>query len=278
MRWALFTLLAGCVTPAVSLDAPIHPIDGSAPSIDTIDASACDTLALVATRWEGHPVALFVPVIHEASPAFMHLDSAAGFSILYLPEGTPWTAGAGEARIGCEVRSLDGWGVVDPGFDPALSVVGTLGGDWLFEAPTLLEADRLARSAPPPPWATTPLSARLVNDTLVVTMRVEGRERLLLLDTGAAYVVLDGEGARPGDVAAPFFDWNGDEVEAYLGSAELELGSEVTSVPVLRTPAFIGVSSAAASTGLPITGLLGLSAFQALYVDPAASALFLLPR
>jgi hypothetical protein len=168
--------------------------------------------------------------------------------------------------------------VVDPGFDPALSVVGTLGGDWLFEAPTLLEADRLARSAPPPPWATTPLSARLVNDTLVVTMRVEGRERLLLLDTGAAYVVLDGEGARPGDVAAPFFDWNGDEVEAYLGSAELELGSEVTSVPVLRTPAFIGVSSAAASTGLPITGLLGLSAFQALYVDPAASALFLLPR
>lgn len=275
MRWVLLTLLSGCATPVVSPDAPIHPIDASSPAIDAIDGSACDALALVATRWEGHPIALFVPVIHEARPVFMHLDSAAGFSILYLPKGTPWTLRAGEARIGCEDRALDGWGVVDPGFDPALSVVGTLGGDWLFEAPTLLEADRLARSAPPPPWATSPLPARLVNDTLVVTMRVEGRERLLLLDTGAAYVVLDGEGPRPGDVAAPFFDWNGDEVEAYLGSAELDLGSEVTSVPVLRTPAFIGVSSAAASTGLPITGLLGLSAFQALYVDPAASALFL---
>lgn len=240
--------------------------------------ASCDSLSLESTTWAGHPTALFVPVTHADAPSLMHLDSAAGFSILYLPEGTPWTTDAGRAQIGCEERGLDGWGVVDPGFGTSLPVVGTLGGDWLVEASTSIEDGTLVRPSPRPSWALEPLDAQLVDETLVVRVVVDDVERLLLLDTGAGLLLINGESGRPGDTEASFLDWNGDEVEAYLGTADLEMAGELSSVPVLRTPSFVGVEYAAEATGLPITGLLGLSGFDALYFDADLTELYLRPR
>ncbi len=251
---------------------------------DATDASQeCDAatpLRLEALTYQGLPMSLFVPALFQHSPSLMHLDSAAGFSILYLSEGTPWTTHAGEARIGCELRPLDGLGVIDPGFGTALPVVGTLGGDWLLEAPTTLDvaSGTIQRSASMPQGLGEDIVNQITQNTLVLTIQVAGVERHLLLDTGSGFTLLNGEGGEPGDVQANFVDWNGDEVEAYLGSAELSIGGAVGKVPVLRTPSFAGVEYAAESTGLPITGLLGLSSINMLHVDPAGPRVRILPR
>jgi hypothetical protein len=237
-------------------------------------------LELEKQSYQGLPMAIFVPVVYEHAPSLMHFDTAAGFSILYLAAGTPWTTNVGQVTIGCESRSLDGWGVVDPGFGTSLPVVGTIGGDWLLESATTIDVGlgRIWRNASMPAGLGEDVSHQVVDDTVIVTVQVEGEDRLLVLDTGAGFTLLNGEGGKPGDTQVNFLDWNGNEVEAYLGSAAISIGGADGTVPVLRTPSFVAIEYAAQSSGLDVTGLLGLSSIDMLHVDPAVSRVRIRPR
>ena len=156
-------------------------------------------------------------------------------------------------------------------------MLGSAGVDLLRGGPSLLDVRGKA-------WTRRPDAADLTavdgavspphvwdRGVIVVTAGLDGKPVRLVLDTGAGHSVWIGQQPRPGDVEVVTQDYLGRDLHLFQGTASLELGGVTRSLPVLRAPSFPGVEEDFAQRD--IQGLLGLSAFDALFVDEPSGTL-----
>lgn len=251
------------------------------------DPAACTDapLDLLATRWQGAPTALYVPATWDDAAVALHLDSASAYTVLFV-EGEPagWVDDAGTVTVGCDTLTLPGYrGLGQLPDVRGRAVVGMAGADWLLRSPVDLDirgAELRRFATAPATWETAPwVTYDLVGGEMLVDATFDGRPVRLVVDTGAAHAVWLGEAPEPGDVEVTTEDALGDPLTVWQGSAEIGLAGEAWEATMLRAERFPVLEAVSAQLGVPLDGLLGLSAFPGgrIYLDPASQRLYLPP-
>jgi hypothetical protein len=174
--------------------------------------------------------------------AWLALDTGSAGTFLYRKPGDPpYVAEAGTVRLGAKTVQLPGYGAEGIGPEMFLGkpILGILGVDFFLPRGEIdYPAGRVVAwgNRPIPGVTELPsLPLRVVGDLARVTVRVEGIELDLMLDTGAHDTVLLGVDGQPGDDAAAVGTADGAESPVYAGTALIELPHELPRrVPVLR--------------------------------------------
>ena len=155
------------------------------------------------------------------------------------------------------------------------------GFDLFLGAPTLLDVEAGLLSWPGGHGGADlgiALDHEIVGGVALVSARFDGVDVRLVLDTGAAHSLWVGVRPSPGDVPITVEDALGQSVTVYQGSVQLALADSLGAVTLLRAPTFPIVEELQRRLGGRVDGLLGLSAFRALYVDRGAGELRVLRR
>lgn len=225
-------------------------------------------------------MALYVPAFVGERASLLHLDSASSTTLLFARDATGWVSDYARATVGCETLSLPGYGGL--GVLPDVEgrpVVGMMGADWLTAAPTLLDVDRGQLVRRPRDLGAVDggvtVPYQLLGGKYLLDVTFDGKPVRVILDTGAGHTVFVDPTPRPGETEIVTEDALGNPLVLHQGTIELAVGGRSKVVTLLRATRFEILEQISAQLGVPIDGLIGLSALRAFYTDHARGVLTL---
>lgn len=271
------TLATGCSSSESA--APIaSDVDADAgtstPRRDASDEDAeatCDPSAPITVyvdEAEGMPSRLHVPASVDGKKGVMLFDTGSTHTFISVPQGSKDPVpNAGTLTVGNCSELLMGrpYAAEESRGLPGL---GYFGVDQIVAAPRAvldLSAGSLTRffegTGPATEgWSTTKLE--VVAGSLLVRMKLSGKDVRLLVDTGAPHILWLGQEMQPGDIEERTTDAVGNELSLFRGTVDAEFTPGTTeTIPVLRVPSFPYLESRRKEFGGELDGLLGLSAF-----------------
>ena len=237
-----------------------------------------DTFVLRALRAGPTLRRLYLPVTFDGQPGELFVDSGSARSFVFSEvEGEGWAPPSGKLEIGCHRfaplrRRRSGH------LAQSIGAIGVYGADGLFSSAATIDlrtgALHFGPEAKTPPSPTS-IPLEIVHGIPITTLVVDGQPRRLMIDTGTAdLLLLD---APPADAELhEVRDSTGRVIRFATGSAEITWPGGVTrTVPAWRTEHHPAFERHRAELGVPLDGLLGLSAFEdaTLAVRPGARVL-----
>jgi hypothetical protein len=214
-------LVAACSPPPADRP-PADPLDPPETASSETEPS-CDPgeIALYGDP-PSSPLALYVPVVRDGAPAYLHLDSAGAYTLL-LTDAPGWVDDAGVVTLACDEVHLPGYGSLGA-LDPVggVDVIGYLGADRLLDRVTLLDvAGRRLRWDPPdggPVDGGVDVPFDEVQGVMMVDATFDGVPVRLLVDTGSGDSLWLGVDPEPGDQPVTTVEALGDPLTVYLGT------------------------------------------------------------